>query len=314
MRHAHGIARPAATGPALYALAGVHAYTGDHDAADRALTELVTIADAGGIVPFALLARALRGFVELSRGDSRAALASLDPVLDRVDGLGIREPTWCPAVWSILDALVDLGDLDRARAIADDLAGRGVALDRPFAVATAARARAMISAAGGDTPTALAEIDRALAAHERFPWTFERARTLLAGGTILRRAKRRRAAREYLHRAHAEFDRVGARAWAARAANELARIGGRSRTLALTPTEGRVAALVARGHSNAEVAGALFISTRTVAAHLTHIYTKLGVRSRGELARHLAAAEEAGPATVDIRSVSRSAERSSRTG
>jgi len=57
----------------------------------------------------------------------------------------------------------------------------------------------------------------------------------------------------------------------------------------LTPTERRVAELVAEGHSNREVAGLLFLSTKTVAAHLTSAYAKLGVRSRTELAHRLRA-------------------------
>ena len=55
----------------------------------------------------------------------------------------------------------------------------------------------------------------------------------------------------------------------------------------LTPAERRVADLVAEGRTNAEVAATLFLAERTVASHLTHVYAKLGVRSRTELARKL---------------------------
>ncbi|OLB74040.1 MAG: hypothetical protein AUI14_24625 [Actinobacteria bacterium 13_2_20CM_2_71_6] len=69
------------------------------------------------------------------------------------------------------------------------------------------------------------------------------------------------------------------------AAAELARIGGRAPVPGgLTPTERHVAELVARGHTNTEVAAQLFLSVKTVAAHLTRVYAKLGVRSRSELA------------------------------
>ena len=68
-------------------------------------------------------------------------------------------------------------------------------------------------------------------------------------------------------------------------AGELGRIGGRTREEGLTAAERRVAALVAEGRTNREVAAALFLGERTVASHLTHIYAKLGVRSRTELAR-----------------------------
>ena len=66
---------------------------------------------------------------------------------------------------------------------------------------------------------------------------------------------------------------------------ELARIGGRaSSSVDLTPTEDRVAALVAAGGTNREVADALFVSIHTVEANLKRIYRKLGIRSRTELA------------------------------
>jgi DNA-binding CsgD family transcriptional regulator len=72
-----------------------------------------------------------------------------------------------------------------------------------------------------------------------------------------------------------------------KARGELGRIGGRTRGEGLTPAERRVADLVAEGRTNREVAATLFLGERTVASHLTHIYAKLGVRSRTELARRL---------------------------
>jgi DNA-binding CsgD family transcriptional regulator len=73
----------------------------------------------------------------------------------------------------------------------------------------------------------------------------------------------------------------------AKARGELGRIAGRRRQEGLTAAERRVAALVAEGRTNREVAAALFLGERTVASHLTHIYAKLGVRSRTELARRM---------------------------
>ena len=83
------------------------------------------------------------------------------------------------------------------------------------------------------------------------------------------------------------FEELGAASWVEKARGELGRIGGRTREEGLTPAERRVAALVAEGRTNREVAAALFLGERTVASHLTHIYAKLGVRSRTELARRL---------------------------
>ncbi len=69
-----------------------------------------------------------------------------------------------------------------------------------------------------------------------------------------------------------------------RARLQLGQIGGRIRTEGLTDAEHRVAALVAQGRTNREVATALFLAERTVETHLTHVYAKLGLRSRAELA------------------------------
>jgi DNA-binding CsgD family transcriptional regulator len=104
---------------------------------------------------------------------------------------------------------------------------------------------------------------------------------------ILRRARQKRAARDAIGAALAEFEDLGAATWVERARDELGRIGGRTREEGLTAAERRVAALVAAGRTNREVADQLFLGERTVAGHLTRVYAKLGVRSRTELARRL---------------------------
>ena len=81
------------------------------------------------------------------------------------------------------------------------------------------------------------------------------------------------------------FEQLGAATWLEKARAERGTIGGREREEGLTAAERRVAVLVAEGRTNREVAEALFLGERTVASHLTHIYAKLGVRSRTELAR-----------------------------
>jgi DNA-binding CsgD family transcriptional regulator len=151
-----------------------------------------------------------------------------------------------------------------------------------------ARGRALVAAGRGDHESARAHIERALAAHERLPQPFERARTLLAQGTIERRGKRRAAARDALTAALELFDGLGAALWAEQAAAELARIPGRGRASSeLTETERRVAELVADGLSNKEVAARLFVSVRAVESNLSKVYAKLGVRSRSQLASRL---------------------------
>ena len=131
--------------------------------------------------------------------------------------------------------------------------------------------------------------------HEAAGDPFSRARALLALGVTRRRARQKRPAREAIEQAQAAFEELEAERWAERARDELGAIGGRTRSEGLTPAEQRVADLVANGRTNAEVAAALFLSERTVASHLTHVYAKLDVRSRTELSRKLAETESAVP-------------------
>jgi len=129
--------------------------------------------------------------------------------------------------------------------------------------------------------------------HETSREPFEHARSLLALGTVLRRQRKKREARETLESSLAQFERLGANTWAARARAELGRIAGRRPGPdGLTPTEQRVAELVAGGLSNKEVAGALHVTVKTVEGSLSRIYEKLGVRSRAALAGRLAARDE----------------------
>jgi DNA-binding CsgD family transcriptional regulator len=115
-----------------------------------------------------------------------------------------------------------------------------------------------------------------------------RGRILLLLGAVQRRLKQRRAARDTLNQALATFEGASAAIWADRAREELARVSGRpAGTGELTVTELRVAELIARGMSNRAAAAELFVSVRTVESTLTKIYTKLGVRSRTQLASYL---------------------------
>jgi DNA-binding NarL/FixJ family response regulator len=121
---------------------------------------------------------------------------------------------------------------------------------------------------------------------------FEHARTLLVVGTVLRRVRRRRDARESLEAARARFTELGAPAWADRAAAELGRLGGRAPSPhALTESERRIAEHVAAGMTNKEVAAALFLTVSTVEAALWKIYRKLDVGSRTELAARVTRAD-----------------------
>jgi DNA-binding NarL/FixJ family response regulator len=111
-------------------------------------------------------------------------------------------------------------------------------------------------------------------------------------GEVERRAKQKRAARSTLEQALGIFEALRAPLWAQMARDDLARVGGAVLPSSeLTPTEQRIAQLVGEGMKNREVADALFISVKTVEANLSRIFHKLGVRSRTELTRRIAATQ-----------------------
>ncbi|GIJ64873.1 helix-turn-helix transcriptional regulator [Virgisporangium aurantiacum] len=292
VRFVRGCSALPAFGFDRYAVALVEAHRGNVGPARMAATEMLDLAKARGTAPMLLQARSVLGFAELVGGDPRAAHAHCGAVLDSLRADGIRESGWVHLAWYDVDALVALGELDRAEELVAELATHGRA-GRPLARAVAARGRGLVLAARGDTTGARAALDDALAEHADLDWPLERGRALLTLGTVLRRGRHKRTARERLQQARDIFDRLGARSWSAAATGELARIGGRaprtavSTPAALTPAERRVAQAVAAGHTNQEIADRLFLSVKTVAAHLTRVYAKLDVRTRTELAIRL---------------------------
>jgi DNA-binding CsgD family transcriptional regulator len=235
-----------------------------------------------------LLSGAL-GFLELTAGNLEQAEASLSRAVDLGDRIGLAEP----AAWRFhanhIEAVIGLGDLDRAQRLLSRLDWWGRATGRPWTLATVARCRALLLAAYGDTDGAVEALQEALRHHQQLAMPFELGRTLLVMGQVQRRAKRKRTAKDYLQRALGIFEALPAPPWAERARSELSRIGLRPPApLALTATEERVAVLAASGHTNRQVAQALFLSPRTVEAHLARIYRKLGISSRAELGAAMA--------------------------
>ncbi|MGH2934952.1 MAG: LuxR C-terminal-related transcriptional regulator [Gaiellaceae bacterium] len=152
-------------------------------------------------------------------------------------------------------------------------------------LAVTARCRALVA----DGTEAFDWYDIALERHLVSPRPFERARTELCYGELLRRSRRRKDARRLLESALAAFEQLRAAPWSERTRRELAAAGGSPRRAApagaLTARERQVASLVTGGATNRETAAALFVTTKTVERHLTSVYAKTGVRSRTELTR-----------------------------
>jgi DNA-binding CsgD family transcriptional regulator len=275
-------------GSALWLSGLIDAYLGRLDQARARATEGVRLCREENEQAFLERNLALLGFIDLSTGDYVAAAERLAPVVRRRQARGAGEPSLYPARELAIEALVAVGNLDEARVQLEWLEDAGRRLGTPWPLAMGARCRALLRAAEGDFEAALASCEQALAVHERMPGPFEQARTLLIYGTVLRRVKRRKAAREAMEAALSIFEALPAPVWADNALAELARIGGRPASgTGLTEGERRIAELVAAGQSNKEAAAALFISVHTVEDALKRIYRKLGVRSRTELSRRL---------------------------
>jgi DNA-binding CsgD family transcriptional regulator len=229
------------------------------------------------------------GFLDVSLGDYGAAAATLGPLAAAAAAMGYGEPTAAPFAPDAAEALVGVGRLAEAAALVDQLEHHGRRLDRAWALALGARCRSLLLAAEGDLDGAIEAATRSLREHERLPMPFEQARTQLVIGQIERRRRRKRAAAAALQDAARVFDQLGTPLWAARARAELDRVNVSPAGAAqLTPSERRVAELAATGMTNREVAGALFISPKTVEANLARIYRKLGIRSRAELGQRIA--------------------------
>ena len=254
-----------------------------------------------------LVASEALGHVELALGSPDRAVAELAPWVVFARDEGVVEPGVIRFVVDHMEALIELGRRDEAAELLDWFEGNAARLERVSVLASCRRCRGLLAAQAGDLDEAQASFRDALELHAQVDILLDRGRTLLALGAAQRRAKRRREARQTLQTAVALFERVGAALWAERARGELERISGRAPTPgALTPAEERVAALVAEGRTNQEVADVLFLSKRTVDGHVSRILGKLGIRHRTELARALASrqTQASAPSNTGTKSVS----------
>jgi DNA-binding CsgD family transcriptional regulator len=225
------------------------------------------------------------GVVALQGGDPHEAL----------DWFGESEATTIRLGWSEagkrwwvpdhVEALLALDRPDEAERVIEAWDDDARRLERAWVLAHATRCRGLLAGARGDVSGAASLLENAVTQHETVGDAFGRARALLALGVVRRRERQKRAARDAIGAALGTFEGLGAAIWIEKARSELGRIGGRTRIEGLTPAEQRVAVLVAEGRTNREVAAALLLGERTVETHLTHVYAKLGLRSRAELAR-----------------------------
>jgi ATP/maltotriose-dependent transcriptional regulator MalT len=241
-----------------------------------------------------------RGRLRLGQGRLDEAVEDLREAGRRWQSIGMRNPA--AARWRV-DAAMALGRLGRHEE-ARELAGEQVELARAAgneqAVGIALRARGMV-AEGGDAVELLGEAADALADSEA---RLEQAHAWVELGSALRRTGDKAKAREPLNNGLSLARSCGATPLAERAFEELQATGARPRKLlrggleSLTPSERRVARMAADGLQNKEIAQTLFVTVRTVETHLRHVYQKLDIGSRDQLAGAIAGEPDRAAAPV----------------
>ena len=229
------------------------------------------------------------GHLELALGRPAAAVAELRQGVRLDLGQAQNVPVMGP--FDLVEAMLQIGERSEALATLERIE-RGFA-GRPWERAGMARCRGLL--AEGDAHRSA--LEDSIGGFSALAMPFEAARSELALGERLRRHGARREAREHLSLALGTFERLGAVPWSERARRELGATGASVRARdstsrdELTPRELQIALQVARGKTNKDVGAALFISPKTVELHLSRVYRKLGLSSRGELIHSFATAE-----------------------
>ncbi|MGH3031076.1 MAG: LuxR C-terminal-related transcriptional regulator [Gaiellaceae bacterium] len=260
------------------------------DEAERWAAE--AIARAQATVRWDLLeALRARGLAALLAHEPATAIECLRAVWEHTRREGIDDPGAFPVGPDLVEALVEAGEPDEARAVTLRLRELAEQQEHPWGLASGKRCDALLRLASSYDEEAAAALAQAADDHAELGLRVECGRALLGLGRAQRRHRKWAAARRSLEQAAAAFEEIGSAGWAEEARSELARVGARRPrpTGELTPSERRVAELAAEGLSNKEIARTLFVTVNTVEAHLSHAYAKLGVRSRVQLASRLAA-------------------------
>ena len=262
---------------------------GELDAAERSLRSSGLAEDIppGLTTNFLLEAR---GRLNLAQGRMRQGLDDLIEFGRRDERWGGANPLASRWRSRASLAFVATGNGEQARRIAAEDLRRARHWGAASGIGVALRAVALVE----NGAVSMEHLRDAVDILEHSPAQLEHARALTDFGAALRRANRRAEARSALQKGSDLAERLGAAALVERASTELRAAGGRSRgprgtgLEQLTASERRVADLAAEGHSNPEIAQALFVTRKTVETHLGRVYRKLQISHRGELPRALA--------------------------
>ncbi|WP_029429494.1 LuxR family transcriptional regulator [Blastococcus sp. URHD0036] len=270
--------------PGVYCLALLAAVEGDAEAARRQTDQMVAWARPRGARAVEHFAHRVAGLSALGRGDPeeayRQAVAISPP-----GALAAHVPVALGVGMDLVEAAVHTGRHAAAAGHVAAMQGSAVFGLRPRLALLAAGSAAMAAPEGA----AVACFEQALAVPRADAYPFEFARVQLAYGEHLRRSRATGAARVQLTAACEAFARLGAAPWVARASQELRATGkprdrgARDASVVLTPQEHEIAMLAATGLTNKQIGAQLYLSHRTVSAHLYRVFPKLGIASRAAL-------------------------------
>jgi DNA-binding CsgD family transcriptional regulator/transposase-like protein len=278
---------------AISVLVDVLVERGELQEAEQTLESVA--ADLAGRGVTAHVLRHSRGRLRFAQGRFGEALGDFRAAGEVTIGAVAPSPCYLPWRSDAALAILFLGEPEAARRLSDEEVELARAFGAPRVLGVALRAAGIV-VGGQDGETLLREAIAVLVGPDT---RLENARAQADLGALLRRRNRRVDARQLLRQAVDTAHHLGATALAERAETELRSTGAKSRRVrltgleALTASERRIAELAANGLTNREIAQTLFITDRTVEAHLTHVFTKLGVRTRTSLPAALATTAQA---------------------
>jgi DNA-binding NarL/FixJ family response regulator len=282
-----------------YLAAIVAARRGDLETATALATEALALATSTADRRSQLRTTALLGYITLTSDRHSEAVKHLARVEDMQARLGYAHPGIVRSTADLIEALTAVGEIGRATSRLDEFTRRATLARSAWGSATALRCRGLLLLARDDKQGAVDALTHAVTRSRSQPDPMETVRSCLALGQALRHDRRRVRARPLLQEAIDLSAAIGAVGWHTKAVAELARCGKTSasptgvhagRTVAgqvLTPMQTTIAELVASGKGNRQIAAQLYISQKTVEAHLSAIYRQLGLRNRTELATYV---------------------------
>jgi DNA-binding CsgD family transcriptional regulator len=259
------------------------AMRGDDSSAQELATEAERILLPIGANPMLALAAVARGVAACGGGRYSEGYDHLHRVFDHTD-IAYHPHIRPWIIGDLVEAAVHSGYQEEVRIVVDELEELGLETRSPILLVGLRYARPLLA----DDADAEAHFVSGLSA-DLASWPFVRARLQLAFGTWLRHQRRVVESRAPLHAAREAFDALDLAPWSERARHELRAAGviSRPRERAaideLTPQELQIARMAASGLSNREIGQQLYLSHRTVGAHLYRAFPKLGITSRGQL-------------------------------